>query len=76
MRFSGANVNKALKTSSPGGGLFHHHNKAKEIREFPNLGYCDISASGLVGKLKRRGESGILVAIYPTYRTDQGKWDA
>ena len=66
MRFPGANVNKALRTSNPGGWLPHHCNKVKEIREFPNLGYCDISASGLVGKLKRRGESGIPVPIYPT----------
>ena len=76
MRFLGANVNKALKTSNPWRGLLHHHNRVKEIREFPNLGYCDVSAGGLVEKLERRGESGIPVAIYPTHRTDQGKWDA
>lgn len=55
MRFTGAHVGKAIKACNPEGGrLLHHRNKIEEVREFPNVGYCDLS--GQAGKLKHRGE--------------------
>ena len=68
MRLSGANVSKAMKACNPEGGkllpsLLHHRDKVEEtIREFPNGGYCDVT--GMVGKLKRRGEFGTSVVIH------------
>ena len=47
-----------------GGKLLHHRHKVEETREFPNVGYCDVS--GLVGKLTRRGEFGASVVIRTT----------
>jgi hypothetical protein len=65
MRLSGSNVGKAMKACHPEGGkLLHHHNKMEEIREFPNLGYCDVS--GMVGQLKLCGE---FVAFVVTHAT-------
>ena len=67
MRLSGANVGKAMKGCNPEGGkLLHHRSKVEEIREFPNAGYCDVSA--MVGKLKLRGEFEASVVIHATYR--------
>ncbi|KAF8549066.1 hypothetical protein OG21DRAFT_1500623 [Imleria badia] len=52
-----ANVSKALKAcNSEGVKLLHHRNKVEEIRDFPNVGYCDVS--GQVEKLQRRGKMG------------------
>lgn len=68
MRTTGANVGKALKACNPEGGkLLHHRNKVEKIREFPNMGYCDVS--GQVGKLKRCGEFGAPAVIQATYRS-------
>ena len=61
MRFSGANVSKAMKSCNPEGGKLPHHNKVEEIREFPNVGDCNVS--GMVEKLKFRGEFGATVVI-------------
>jgi hypothetical protein len=74
MHLSGANVGKAMKACNPEGGkLLHHRNKVEEIREFPNVGYCDLS--GMLGKLKRRGEFWVSIVIHATQRTRQEKWD-
>ena len=59
--------------NSDGGKLLHHRNKVEEIREFPNVGYCDVS--GQIGKLKGRGEFGAPIVIYAAYSTGQEKWD-
>jgi hypothetical protein len=65
IHLSGANVGKAMKGCNPEGGkLLHHRNTVEEIREFPNAGYCDVS--GMVGKLKRRGEFWASVDIHAT----------
>jgi hypothetical protein len=69
MRLSGANVGKAMKACNPEGGkllpsLLHHRNKVEEIREFPNVGYCDVS--GMAGKLRLRGEFWASVVIHAT----------
>jgi hypothetical protein len=54
-----------MKACNPEGGkLLHHRHKVKETREFPNVGYCDVS--GLVGKLKRLGEFRASVVIHAT----------
>ena len=65
MCLSGANVGKAMKACNPEGGkLLHHRNKVEEIREFANVGYCDVS--GMVGQLKLSGEFVASVVIHAT----------
>ena len=62
---SGENVGRAMQACNPEGGkLLHHRHKVEETREFPNVGYCDVS--GLVGKLTRRGEFWASVVIRTT----------
>ena len=71
IRLSGANVGKAMKACNPEGGkLLHHRNKVAEIREFPDVGYCDVS--GMIGKLRIRGEFEPAVVIHAT-ETMSGK---